>query len=460
MSHFKKIFLLLWLSFVSFGLAIHFLLSQAQRQFNQLVLVIILTGFSLLVSYIVSKISYQPLKMMIERARATISKNKRKSQNSFDEEELDTSELVEFEKIINAIEGKFKHRAIQIAHERESVHALMGSLEDAVVTLNLEDKIVSYNSSFARLFLQSSQVGKFDLKLSDILQQKQLIDLISKSTMSNHSRFDHVKLKTIVSDQDSFFSVTVSPLRDRKTKEIFGILVVFHDITSLKKTEIHRQEFIANASHELRTPLTSIKGYLMTLLEDYRAKRFEDFEKFLNISIRNSDRLQEIIEDMLKLSYLDSKPEVNLQSVEVFAKTQSIVEELSSQWTEKKIQVKVQCDVDKVQADAKLLRQVIVNLLANAIKFSPEGTQIQITWLLQEKYICLSIKDQGKGISEEHLDRVFERFYRIDGSRSRKEGGSGLGLAIVKHSMIAQGGFVKVYSKPNDGADFRCYLPK
>jgi two-component system phosphate regulon sensor histidine kinase PhoR len=254
-----------------------------------------------------------------------------------------------------------------------------------------------------------------------------------------------------------FYSVSVSPLR-KQTGQIYGAVGVFHDITELKGAEQIRIDFVANVSHELRTPLTSIKGYTDTLLIDAQAG--EPMSKdFLEIIARNVDRLMNLIRDLLDLSTLESSDTLSKSAISTAEITSRVVKQLQGGFIAKKQSIKESYGAPVVVAEFRRLEQVLVNLLENANKYTPAGGEIGVSWETERGAIVLRVSDNGPGIPTEHLGRLFERFYRVDKSRSREQGGTGLGLAIVKHIMQKHEGTVMVESQPGHGTTFVCRFP-
>jgi two-component system phosphate regulon sensor histidine kinase PhoR len=266
---------------------------------------------------------------------------------------------------------------------------------------------------------------------------------------------------TFLSNPEKFLQANGTVLKDAKGKEI-GAVIVLNDVTRLKKLEKIRRDFVANVSHELKTPVTSIKGFLETLREG-AIDDPENAHRFLEIISKNADRLSSIIEDLLILSRLDKEDDGG----EVVTETYSINELVDSTMKDcvKKAlskDIELVSDLpDEIQAriNPTLLRQALVNLVDNAIKYSEPGKKVLIRALSDSNCIALSVTDEGCGISKEHHSRIFERFYRVDKGRSRREGGTGLGLSIVKHIVNAHGGRISLESSPGKGSTFNLYIP-
>lgn len=240
-----------------------------------------------------------------------------------------------------------------------------------------------------------------------------------------------------------------------------GVVIVMHDITELKKLEQVRKDFVANVSHELRTPITSMKGFSETLL-DGAYKDEETLLTFLEIMNKESNRLQMLVNDLLELSKLEKHGFVlDLLPTNLNDLVRRATELSAQRLSEKDMALVVEAPTEiTVLGDANRLMQVIVNLLFNAISYSPEATKVTMTLREDEQYGILEVQDEGIGISKEEIPRVFERFYRVDRARSRNSGGTGLGLAIVKHLVEIHHGKIQVDSEVGKGTTMRVMLPK
>ena len=234
-------------------------------------------------------------------------------------------------------------------------------------------------------------------------------------------------------------------------------------IAALKRAEKMRIDFVANVSHELRTPLTSIKGYTETLIEDLAQGRAADPE-FLNIILKNSNRLLSLINDLLDLSAIESGADhLHPALIDLKEFSGTVLDALQHNAEKKNTEITLDVKTPQLIADPKRTEQVMVNLVENAIKYCPNGSMIRISW---EEFtsdagreILLKVSDNGPGIPEKHLDRLFERFYRIDKGRSREMGGTGLGLSIVKHILQRHHGSIEVESTLGQGTTFICRFP-
>jgi len=240
-----------------------------------------------------------------------------------------------------------------------------------------------------------------------------------------------------------------------------GTILVFHDLTRLKQLERTREEFVANVSHELRTPLSLIKGYVETLLDGARTNP-EVAERFLKIIERNAQRLDLLIQDLLTISALESgRIKLSLQPVELRPLVEKVFADLKPPADNKNVGLVNTLPGLTATADTNRLEQVLANLVDNAIKYGrTQGTVTVGGGKTGDGKVEIFVQDDGPGIPTEALDRVFERFYRVDKARSREQGGTGLGLSIVKHIVHNHGGKVWAKSEPGKGATFFFTLPQ
>jgi two-component system phosphate regulon sensor histidine kinase PhoR len=248
-----------------------------------------------------------------------------------------------------------------------------------------------------------------------------------------------------------------------------GAVIVLNDMTRVRRLENIRRDFVANVSHELKTPITSIQGFVEALVEG-DVQDPTQVRKYLNIVARHASRLNAIIEDLLTLSRLEESGDrrgdtqglasLRFVSSPVKPALEEAIHLSAVKAEEKRIMVDLVCPDDlEARINAPLLEQALMNLIDNAVKYSPEGSRVRVTADRHEDEVTIAVRDEGCGIAPEHLPRIFERFYVVDKSRSRKLGGTGLGLAIVKHIMQAHGGRVSVESMPGQGSTFTLYLP-
>jgi two-component system phosphate regulon sensor histidine kinase PhoR len=239
-----------------------------------------------------------------------------------------------------------------------------------------------------------------------------------------------------------------------------GALIVLHDVTAIGAAEKSRRDFIANVSHELRTPLTSIQGYVETLIEDPNP-RPETTREFLGIILKNATRMNRLTEDLLALASVES-PDYKLTPLPTRASAllNDAIETFGALAADSKIELQLSGAPDAlVMADPDAMNQVFGNLIENSLKYAKSGKRIRVGARLLDSEVEFTVQDFGPGIASEHLNRIFERFYRVDKARSRESGGTGLGLAIVKHILQAHGGRLWAESELGNGAQFHFTLP-
>lgn len=394
------------------------------------------------------------------------------SRDLFDEEVGEYSEL---EHALHRIGKKLRKHKGQLTRERQENAAFMASVQEGLISVNQDEKVLFFNSRLAAQFIHPSLVQRKDLTLSEIFREPEVYSAFKEALISKRNFQKTVKMNTLLDSQSKYFAISLTPLKYENQDGPYGVIGVFHDISEIKKLEQVRIDFVANASHELRTPLTSVKGYLDTIKIDLAEKRYDSLGPFLDTVLRNVDRLIDLVQDLLTLSTLDSQPELKLSSLHPLKLTEEVFFELELLARNKNQVLKVSSQCDVFTADESKVGQVLRNLLLNAIKYVPEGKTIEVKWECFSKethvigdlgldldgpHILLRVSDDGLGIPEEHLPRLFERFYRIDRGRSRELGGTGLGLAIVKHIMQAHGGQVTVRSTVGQGSEFLCAFPQ
>jgi signal transduction histidine kinase len=254
--------------------------------------------------------------------------------------------------------------------------------------------------------------------------------------------------------------VQSSLIRDTESKA-GGVVIVFHDVSEMKRLERVRQEFVANVSHELRTPLTAIKGYAEALLDENLESNPQAVE-FLKVIDRHAARMEKIVADLLFLSQLESPARsLRKEAIVVPELLRTALDSVTPSGEAKKqiLELKCPAEIPPISGDSQKIHQMLVNLLQNAVNYTPAGGRITLEVRRTEEGVQLEVADTGIGIPSDDLPRIFERFYRADKGRSRELGGTGLGLSIVKHIAEAHGGRVSVESQVGKGSRFTVSLP-
>ena len=368
-----------------------------------------------------------------------------------------SEELGSLAEAMNHMAAQLEDRIRTLIRQGQEQEAILASMVEGVLALDKEGRLITINRAGARMLRVNPEAVQ-NLTIQEVVTNPELRWFVNRLLSAQESIEGEVTLKT---DQ-RVLQVHGTALRDAEGM-VIGTLVVFHDITHLRRLETARRDFAANVSHELKTPITSIKGFVETLLAG-ALKEPENAEKFLRIIAQQTDRLHEIIDDLLSLSRIEQEAERhqiafargNLKEV-----LQAAGQVCEAKAAAKNIGIDVTCpDTLRTNFNAPLLEQALVNLIDNAVKFSPANSTVRVEAQETGAEIIIRVMDQGDGIPPEHLDRIFERFYRVDAGRSRKVGGTGLGLAIVKHIAQAHGGRVTVSSTPGEGSTFSIIIPQ
>jgi two-component system, OmpR family, phosphate regulon sensor histidine kinase PhoR len=331
---------------------------------------------------------------------------------------------------------------------------LFNSMLEGLLLLDRNRKIYLANRAFKNLFgLKIELRGK---TVMEALRFHELDELVKRVEADQQVFNYELKLPEL---NERWLQVNAAVISN-SAGEREGTILVFHDLTRLKQLERTREEFVANVSHELRTPLSLIKGYVETLLDGARNDP-AIAERFLKIIERNTQRLDLLIQDLLTISALESERiKLNLQPMELRPLVEKIFTDLKPPAENKNVELVSQLPELTAAADVNRLEQVLANLVDNAIKYGrAQGKVVVGGKKLDDGKLEIFVQDDGPGIPVESLDRVFERFYRVDKARSRDQGGTGLGLSIVKHIVQAHGGEVWVKSELGKGATFFFTLP-
>lgn len=353
-------------------------------------------------------------------------------------------------------EGDQRWREALVAAQARTtlLDTILESLEDGVIAQDQRGRVQLFNGAAERLFdLPRSEV--LGRPLLEVIREYDLAEALEAAAVQGASQTRTVRLMRPVERE---LQIRSAPLRSAE-EGLDGAVAVLRDVTEMRRLEQVRTEFVANVSHELRTPLTALKGFIETLL-DGAVDDPATARRFLEIVRRETDRLVSLISDLLDLSRLES-PHLDVPLVPVDLSSLAVeCVELFRQRAESR-SIELSCQLPGalwVMGDASLLRQVLINLVDNAVKYTPVGGQVWISGQREGSWAELAVSDTGPGIPGRALNRVFERFYRVDKARSRAMGGTGLGLSIVRHAVERQGGRIWVESSPGEGSTFRVRL--
>lgn len=353
-------------------------------------------------------------------------------------------ELHELADNFNTMAVDMKKLFDDLKNQKEELDSVISSLQEGILVLDSEERVILTNDSFRKIIKNNIKERQFYWEFFRIPQFDELVKKI-KSTRNNVSEE--------ISFDNKTFSCNGTFLSARKE-----VAVIFHDITSIRNLEKIKTDFVSNISHELRTPLTAIKGFVETLQSSVVS---EENKHYLDIVSRNTDRLVSIINDLLFLSELEEKSlKIDLIEVDLKSLLKKIIRIFEQKLKEKSLSLKldIEEELPLIKADPFKLEQIFINLIDNAIKYTEKGN-IEISVKKKENSIEIVFEDTGIGIPAEHISRIFERFYVVDKSRSKKLGGTGLGLSIVKHIVSLHEGSITVKSSHGIGTKFIVTLP-
>lgn len=353
-------------------------------------------------------------------------------------------ELHELADNFNTMAADMKKLFDDLKNQKEELDSVISSLQEGILVLDSEERVILTNDSFRKIIKNNIKERQFYWEFFRIPQFDGLVKKI-KSTRNNVSEE--------ISFENKIFSCNGTFLSARKE-----VAVIFHDITSIRNLEKIKTDFVSNISHELRTPLTAIKGFVETLQSSVVS---EENKHYLDIVSRNTDRLVSIINDLLFLSELEEKSlKIDLIEVDLKSLLKKIIRIFEQKLKEKSLSLKldIEEELPLIKADPFKLEQIFINLIDNAIKYTEKGN-IEISVKKKENSIEIVFEDTGIGIPTEHISRIFERFYVVDKSRSKKLGGTGLGLSIVKHIVSLHEGSITVKSSHGIGTKFIVTLP-
>ena len=422
---------------------------QFEDKISQIYLIFSLV--TLIIFIAISNRISSPLKKIIKSAKI-ISQNKKI--NKLPEHSI--FEIDELSQTLNTLSLKIQKNTKELDIKYIEQQAILASMQEGVLAIDKKQQIIQIN----RAAISILEINNLDDTDSRIIQQhirfSNLQNFIKKILLTKKQA---TKDMTLNASSIKSVQVTGSPLTNEKGVNI-GALIVMRDITDLRKLEEVRTDFVANVSHELKTPITSIKGFIETLSSD-DFKHNEETKKFLEIIRQQSNRLNTIVDDLLTLSRIERKEEhivFDLFPLENIIKNSIAL--CHHQAEKKNIKIKMNCDSNsEIKVNSALLEQALVNLIINAIQHSNSNTTISLIGQMKDKKIIISVQDEGIGIEKKHHTRLFERFYRIDSSRSRNDGGTGLGLSIVKHIVNAHKGEISLESEIGKGSIFTIKIP-
>lgn len=402
-------------------------------------------GLALLLGLWVTRRVTRPIAAITERAEA-LAAGKISGSVLVDRDD----EIGRLADAFNRMDAQLSERLERLGRERAELAVILSSMVEGVVALDAGERIVHLNEAAIRLLKLPADTTRGD-RIWEVVRSQPVLTALRR-----------------VADAEG----TLQPGRagvelDQRFLELHtaaspdgGAVLVVHDLTELKRLEAVRRDFVANVSHELKTPVAAIVGLVETMLAD-EAMPPETRHRFLERTAEQTRRLSDLVTDLLALSRLEGETEqVAREPVDLSAVAHSAlsVHRPAAEARNLTLEGEVMEGVT-VTGDAEALRQAVDNLLSNAIRYTPEGGRVRLALLYDGKRAMLAVQDTGIGIERQHLQRIFERFYRVESARSRELGGTGLGLSIVKHVARTHGGEVEVESTAGVGSTFRIWLP-
>lgn len=367
------------------------------------------------------------------------------------------NELIDLEQGINATAVRLQERLVELGEEKARVETILANMEEGVLLVDGAKRIILMNPAAEYMFDRpaADMLGRDHLEITHHFDLDQKLD---KVLQTGEPQLLEIKRAR---PEEQILACRLAPAGSGVT-EGRGVLMVLRDITRSRKLEQMRTEFVSNVTHELRTPLTSIKGFAETLLEG-ALDDAETARHFVGIIKKESDHLSQLIEDILDLSRIESgRWKLKKEPVNLAVLAQDTAVRLKPKAGNQGVSLTVDApaDLPMVPGDAHRLAQVLINLVDNALKYTPAGGAVTVTVADAGPLVSVRVTDTGAGIPKADLPRIFERFYRVDKARTRATGGTGLGLAIVKHIVDAHGGTIGVVSDTGQGATFTFSLPK
>lgn len=370
------------------------------------------------------------------------------------------SELIDLSGALNRMARDLDQQIQTVVRQRNELTAVFNSMVEGVFTVDYKERITAINGAACK-FLETSLDRALGQTILEVVRNSDLKLFVQAALHTKTGVEEDLRLTHLARGNLDIQAHGILVKGDSGGQQ--QALIVLHDVTQLRKLESIRRDFVANVSHELKTPITAIQGFVETLLDDGGMEDRTNAQEFLHIIYKQSARLYAIVEDLLALSRIEQ----GQQNLELScAPLQPILEsvQVACGFKAKDLGLDLVCHCpDNVWAKVNppLLELALVNLVDNGLKYSKgHGTRVRVGIRQQGEMVYIAVEDDGEGIAPQHQDRLFERFYRVDKARSRKQGGTGLGLAIVKHIIQSHNGTIEVRSKPGQGSVFTIALPE
>ncbi len=358
-----------------------------------------------------------------------------------------------FNYMIETIESTIE----EVKYKNLQLKSIVKSISHGILAIDINGNLLLINEEARNIIKCSKDEIKEGKNINQVIKDEKVLKEISSFIGSKKTQMNQ-----ITNDEDVIYNIKLDPIYLQSSKNvIIGSIINIEDVTEKVRLENMRSDFVTNVTHELKTPLTSISGFVETL----RINKNIDFktrDRFLGIIESESDRLKRLIDDILLLSFIENKDTLCSEKVDVLNTAMEVYELTINSAKAKDIELKCEFGDNEITINSNrdYIKQIFLNLIDNAIKYTPNGGFVEIIVNQDNKNIFIKIKDNGIGIDKEDKNRIFERFYRVDKARSRDVGGTGLGLAIVKHIVKSLDGNIVVESKLNKGTEFIVTIPK
>ncbi len=407
----------------------------------------------ILIAFVLSRFVIYPINKLIKSAEKITEEEKKKDKQHFIKEDIKKSkkDMVNIENVLGTMTNELKEKLSEVSTQKNQIETILLHMTDGIIAFNMEGEIILINPA-AKKFLS---IRPEDINFDDIFAKFKLGINMEKIIYLENWTSTEQRIQV----EDKYMNVFFAPFKNESDRPN-GVIAVIQDITEHVKLDNMQKEFVADVSHELKTPITSIMGYADTLLEGEYDKETQD--KFLNVIASEARRMARLVTDLLTLSRYDNNKnksrKVSFDLGELVKKCQDKVA-IEIKKKNHTVNSFVTADVPPVYADKDDIERVILNILTNSIKYTPDGGEIKIYvgFVYNDAYI--KIFDNGIGIPEEDLSRIFERFYRVDKARTREMGGTGLGLSIAKEILDKNGGSIDIKSTVGQGTEVVIRIP-
>ncbi|MBA64099.1 MAG: PAS domain-containing sensor histidine kinase [Planctomycetaceae bacterium] len=422
--------------------------ASIQARIAELVFIVVITG--LIVTGLVIFRMTRPVVRLIEEARElTTVQLGQTIGHGFDDE------ISELGRLLNELSSALADRMAQLEQNHHELLTVLEGMDEGVIAVDKNECIRFANEAVCEMF-SLDLVEDQGRPIWEVIRNQMVQAIINQAKKTNAHFRGEIEL---LGPPTRYLALNASAI-PTEDEDDFGVIIVIHDITEVRRLENLRRDFVANVSHELKTPLASIQAYAETLI-DGAIEDQNNNRTFLGRIVEQSERLNMLIQDLLSIARVESNTGINEYStVDVSDVLDRCIKYHQPRAGKKKIEINVCASNDvMIYADTEGIRQILDNLVDNAIKYTPESGTVNVGLVIHDKQVVLKVQDSGIGISEKHLQRIFERFYRVDKARSRELGGTGLGLSIVKHLVNAFDGEIDVTSILDQGTTFIVKLP-